>query len=177
MEQKELSEIEKAKSDALKFLSARSRSTAELEKKLKRKRYSAMAIEETVAVLKRQGFLDDEKFAKLFANSLTYSRPTGKSKLKFDLKQKGVPADVIERTLGNLQDYDEAKMAEELVRKRLRLMSGVPEEAKKRRLFGFLQRRGFASDVIFKALDRVSFPRKRESESDPRLRGDDAEFE
>ncbi len=152
MEAKELSETEKAKSQALKFLSARARSVAELEKKLKLKKYSASAIGETVEVLKRQGFLDDEKFAKIFANSSLYSRPTGKSKLKFDLKQKGVSAEVIERALGGLQDYDETKMAEELVKKRLRSMKGVPEETKKRRIFGFLQRRGFSSDAIFKAL-------------------------
>ena len=151
-ESKELSEEQKAKSAALKFLSARPRSVSEMVKKLKSKKYAASVIETTVEFLKQRGFLDDEKFAKLFANSLVDSRPAGARKLRFDLKQKGVPESVIESTMAGLKDYDEVRMARELVLKRFRLMTGVSEETKKRRVFGFLQRRGFSSDVIFKAL-------------------------
>ena len=152
METKELTESEKAKSAVLKFLSVRPRSRAEIVKKLQTKRYPAAVIEETVVLLTKQGLVDDEKFAKLFANSQVYSRPTGSRKLAFDLKQKGLSAELIEKTISGIPDYDEKKMARELVIKRLRSMKGVSEEAKKRRLFSFLQRRGFSTNVIFEAL-------------------------
>ena len=152
MEPSQLSEAQKATSAALKFLSVRPRSVSEMVKKLKLKKYPAAVIEEAVATLKKQGLLDDEKFARIFVNSSVYSQSTGAKKLKFDLKQKGVPQEIIERAIGGLQDHHETKMARELVAKRFRLMTGVSEETKKRRVFGFLQRRGFSSEVIFKAL-------------------------
>ena len=152
MESKELSEAQKATSAALKFLAARPRSVSEMVKKLKLKEYPAAVIEEAVETLKKQGLLDDEKFAKTFVNSSVYSRSAGTRKLKFDLKQKGVSQEIIERAIGGLQDTDETEMARELVAKRYHLMTGVSEEAKKRRIFGFLQRRGFSSEVIFKVL-------------------------
>ena len=149
----ELSEEQKAVSAALKFLSVRPRSVSEMAKKLKLKKYSPGAIEEALETLKKQGFLDDEKFAKTFADSSLRSRSAGRRKLKFDLKQKGLAEDVIERTLGGLKDYDETEIVRELVAKRMRTMTGVPEQARRRRIFGFLQRRGYSSEVIFKALD------------------------
>ncbi len=145
----------KVKSDALRLLSFRPRSVKELRDRLKLKRYPAAAIDNALDILSKQGLLNDEKFAKLFAESRVYSRPTGKRQLEIDLKKKGLPKELVDETLANLKDYDEKKAARDLVFNRFQRMAGIPNEKKKARLFGFLKRRGFANDAIFAALDEL----------------------
>jgi len=145
----------KVKSDALRLLSFRPRSVKELRDRLKLKRYPEAVIDNALDVLSKQGLLNDEKFAKLFAESRVYSKPTGKRQLEIDLKKKGLPKELVEKTLSDLKDYDEKKAARDLVFNRFQKMTGISDEKKKARLFGFLKRRGFGNDAIFAALNEL----------------------
>ena len=142
----------KIKSDALRLLSFSPRSTDELRKRLKLKKYENSLIEEVIESLKKQGFLNDEQFAKLFANSRVYSRPSGRKNLEFELRKKGLSQELVSETLCGLQDYDEKKIARDLVYTRFQKMKGLTPEKKKARIFGFLKRRGFGNDAIFTVL-------------------------
>ena len=145
----------KIKSDALRLLSFRPRSEKELRQRLKLKKHPAPLIEEVLDLLKRQGMLDDAKFAKLYAESRVYSRPAGKKNLELDLQRKGLPKDLIEKTIAGIQDYDEKKIARDLVFRRFQKMTGLSKEKKKARIFGFLKRRGFQTDVIFSVMSEL----------------------
>jgi regulatory protein len=145
----------KIKSDALRLLSFRPRSVAELRQRLKLKRYPADAIAEVVDALRRQGLLDDEKFAALFTQSRLYGKPVAKRQLETDLKKKGVSKELIGAALAGLKDYDEKAAARELVARRFERMIGVPDEKKKTRIFGFLKRRGFDNDTIFGVMNEL----------------------
>ncbi len=143
----------KIKTDALRLLSFRPRSVEELRRRLGLKKYPADAVSNVIALLTKQGVLNDELFAKVFSHSKVYSRPVGKRQLEIELKKKGVPAPLIQKTLGELGDYDEKKIAKDLVRGRFLKMAGIAEEKKKMRLFGFLKRRGFSNDAIFSVIN------------------------
>lgn len=146
----------KAKNDALKLLSFSPRSVEELKKRLlMKKRYSAALVDEVIELFKKQGLLDDAKFAKLYASSRIFTRPSGRRQLEIDLKRKGVSGQLIGDTLKNLEDYDEKKTAKELVRSRFLRMAGLPREKKKARLYGLLKRRGFGDEVIFSVFDEL----------------------
>lgn len=150
-----MDDLVKIKSDALKLLSFRPRSIKELEERLKTKRYGSELIGKAVAQLKQQGLLDDEKFGRLAAHSALYSRPMSRKRLEIDLEKKGLSKDVVQNSIKSLGDYDEAKVARELVFGRFQRMTGLSDEKKKARLFGFLRRRGFATGVIFSVLSEL----------------------
>lgn len=145
----------KAKSDALRLLSFSARSSSELRKRLQMKRFSSDLIDQVIESFTRQGLLDDKKFAKLYAESRVYNRPTGRKNLEMDLKKKGLAPELVSETLSELKDYDEKAMAKELVIRRLRSMKGISAQKKKARLFGFLKRRGFGNDSIFSAMNEA----------------------
>ncbi|PIU40733.1 MAG: hypothetical protein COT00_00170 [Candidatus Omnitrophica bacterium CG07_land_8_20_14_0_80_50_8] len=145
----------KAKSDALRLLSFSARSSAELRLRLKLKKYPDALVDEVIASFKRQGLVDDVKFAKLFAESRIYSRPTGKRQLETDLKRKGLSEALIRQTVSHLTDYDEKAIVRGLVQKKLAAMKGVSKEKMKMRLYGFLKRRGFESDTIFSVMNEA----------------------
>ena len=98
-----LSLHERIKSDALRLLSFKPRSIAELKDRLRIKKYPPDLIDETIAVLTRQGLLDDQKFAKLYANSVTSSRPVGKKRLEMDLAKKGLDPQAVKETIAQVK--------------------------------------------------------------------------
>lgn len=149
---KELPAEDKIKSDALRLLGARPRSVEELRGRLKMKRYSRESIEEVIELLKRQGLLDDAKFAKLFAASSLHSRPVGKRRLAVEMKKKGLAAGLIDGALADLGEYDEKAAAKELIANKFRRTTGLAPQKKKAKFFGFLKRRGFSNEAIFAAL-------------------------
>ena len=148
-----MDDLEKTKKAALRLLSFRPRSENELRDRLKRKKLPAESIDRTVEYLFKERMLDDEKFARLYALSRMQSRAFGKGRVRRELALRGVCASLANDTMRAIEDMDEADVAMELAQKRLAAMKGLPREAKKRRLHGFLMRRGFGTGVIFKVLE------------------------
>ena len=145
----------KVKTDALRLLSFRPRSVEELRARLRRKRYPAEVIEETVAQLSKHGLLDDERFARWVAASAVHTRPIGKKQIELDLKKRGVRPEAIAGALAGIGDYDEKTVAKDLVFKRFQKMTGLSKEKKKARLFSFLKRRGFETGASLDALGEL----------------------
>lgn len=145
----------KAKSDALRLLAFKPRSVAEMRDRLKRKKYPDNVVSDVIESLKKHGFLNDEQFARLYANSRMHTRPQGKRQLEFDLSRKGLPKELVARTMAGLDTPDEKETARQLVSVRFQKMTGLSDQKKKTRLFGFLKRRGFSSGTIFSVMKEL----------------------
>ncbi len=145
----------KAKKDALRLLAFRARSTAELRDRLSKKKYSAEIVDEVLLFCAKQGLVDDEKFAKLYALSRIQTRPMGKKMIQFELKNKGVSSLAAERALESIKDFDEKQVALEMALRRYQHMTRLPKHISKARLFGFLKRRGFSSESVFYSLSKI----------------------
>jgi regulatory protein len=115
--------------------------------------------------LEEQGLLDDERFARMWADSRRDARGFGEVRIRHELREKGIPRDVIERVVGQT-DPDEDARAEEVARLRLRAYAGVDRKTAARRLSAFLRRRGFRDRSVIRAMRRVGlFADRTESEN------------
>ena len=76
------------------------------------------------------------------------TNPKGAFLLRRELREKGVEAAIIEKVLSERGGVDEEGLVRELARKKMASMRGLSEEKAKKRLFGFLARRGFRFDMI-----------------------------
>lgn len=141
---------EKTMNRALKLLSFKPRSIAELRERLLEKEWADAAIvDQVIARLIELRYLDDEQFAASFASSRLSVRPLGRTRLRRDLQRKKLPNEVTEQTLNQVYDGNaEEDLIDRAVAKRLRL-KGVPTtpEATKK-LFDYLMRRGFSYDLV-----------------------------
>ncbi len=144
----------KVKDDALRLLSFRPRSVAELKKRLLMKKHSSVLIDKTVALMTEQGLLNDERFAKMFAQSKAQSQVVGRNKIRQDLVQKGISNRLIEGAIASIDGVSEKEAALELAQKRQRLMREIPLVKQKVRLLGLLRRRGFSGEAVSFALNR-----------------------
>ena len=144
-------ELKNAKKYALLLLKFRPRSINEFRGKLKRHGFQEDVIEELVNDFKNRGLLDDAKFAELWAFDRANLKSIGKIKLEAELEAKGLDKIDIEKGLSVLaREVDEYDSARALAEKRTSRLAGLDKITKKRRLFAFLQRHGFSSDVSVK---------------------------
>jgi regulatory protein len=140
---------------SLRVLALREHSEAELRRKLKLKGYDEPGIEESVARLKELGYLDDERFARSFAESSMRNGRGFGARLKLELARRGVAAPVIREALAELaQEYDEGELlAETMARRFAGFDPESATEKEKRRVVSYLQRKGFALSAILARLN------------------------
>ena len=136
---------------ALRLLAYRPRSEKELRLRLARRRYVPALIDETLARLRRLGYVDDEAFARFWTESRDSSSPRSRRLLRSELLQRGVNADTASDAVAALSDEEAAYRA---ASKRLRAVQDSDYEPFRRRLADFLLRRGFSYDVIRHTVDR-----------------------
>lgn len=145
-------ERNKAYNRALRFLSYRSRSQVEMERYLRDKGYAPEVVSETVDRLVRENYVDDEAFAQDWLASRERYRPRSRHALRYELRQKGIADEVIEATLA---DVDEDASAWAAVERKLERWKNLSEEEFKKKILGFLGRRGFNYETARSVLDRA----------------------
>ena len=146
---------ERAKDRALRLLSVRSRSHAELLRRLRMAGFTEPDIEAALTDLEAVGLIDDERFARELVAHEVRGRLAGRRAALASLRKAGVSTDVAERAVEEASGDDEEARAEELARSRLRRLGNLPPEAAYRRLLSFLQRRGYSGETARAASRRA----------------------
>ncbi len=146
---------EKYFNSAVHFLSFRPRSEKEVRDNLVKKKAPDEVIEKIISVLKKNKFLDDHEFARLWVRSRATYKQRSKLVISMELKQKGIAKDIIDEALEgdeetSVSDIDQAKA---IVEKKIGKYKGLPRQEIYQKLGGLLGRRGFSWDIIKKAID------------------------
>lgn len=148
-------ELSKAKDQALKFLTYRQRSEKEIIDKLKKKGFEESIIDDTLNYLKKYKLVDDVEFAKAFMRDKINLNKFGPIRIKHELYKKGIDNNIIEKVLEENDEEDEYNRALNLAKKKLPSYKNDDKNAIYRKLGGFLQRKGYSYDCIFKVLKEL----------------------
>jgi regulatory protein len=148
-----------AREAAIGLLARRERSRAELAIALKRKKFPPDLIESVFLNLEKEKLLSDERFAGAWVNTRRRLSPRGRAALTYELRQKGIRKKNIDQAISTYPHADELAALRDLIEARLaRLTTSGDDPAKiKRRILGFLARRGFTYEDIEQVL-REHFP-------------------
>jgi len=142
-----------ARNSAFRMLAIRARSVKELTTALIQRGYPAHIVDQVIQECVDRGYLDDSEFARRFVAVRAELAPRGTRLLKRELKAKGIDDDVVEETIAEA-DQDDLEVALGLARHRMERMTDLARETWRRRIAGFLERRGFNWDVM-RAVDRT----------------------
>ena len=149
-------ELARARNAAYRVLTCRPRSSAEIEAKLRDKGFDEAVIHNTLSGLVRLGYLDDEKFARLWAESRVRLRAFGRRRIDRELREKGIDPSIVREALDGVFTVDrEIDIAEKAAAGKLKGMQRLDRETRRRRLAGFLERKGFPYDVIRDVLKKT----------------------
>jgi regulatory protein len=146
---------------ALRRLSVRARSCAEMRSDLIRRHVSPDVADCVIERLRAVGLLNDREFAVQWVESRRRTKKIATARLRQELKAKGVDDAIIDAQLESMA-ADEPGLAVEFARKRAATMIGLDQEVVRRRLTAQLHRRGFSWAVITHAVATVMAERDDE---------------
>jgi regulatory protein len=145
-----------AYSAALRILSYRFNSEAELRWKLRAKKYESEEVDEALARLRREKWLDDERFAGAFARARARRR-VGRLRIARELGAAGVAEETLAAAVAeHLTHDDERAAAEELARKKMvsLLRRNEPDTARDK-VGAYLQRQGYDTALVIDILKKL----------------------
>ena len=143
-----LSNENRAKSKALWLISYRDHSKKELTDKIKRT-YDEESAEKAVERMEELGLVNDENFAKHYAQKLLFSKHMSKNAAVYELAHKGINKDLAEEILEEI-DVDEYEQIRCVIDRKYK---NINDEKIKRRAVAALQRLGYRWDDIKSVLD------------------------
>jgi regulatory protein len=139
---------------ALNFLAYRPRSEGEIRTRLRKADISDSTAELVLDRLRNWHYVDDADFARRWIENRATHRPRGARLLAQELRQKGIPPQVMVDALDEAE-IDEHADALELARQRASQLSGLEPAVRERRLSGCLARRGYGFDIIRTTLNTL----------------------
>ena len=155
MDKKNTDSLKRARDYAFLLLKFRLRSEKEIYQRLKRKKFTEEAINQTLLFLKDKGFLDDEVFTRTWIQS-RLRRPLGLRRIKQELKIKGVSSDIIDSQIEETKkNYREEDIVTEIALHRIGQLKGIEPDTAKRRLYAYLLRRGFSPEIVMDAVTQL----------------------
>lgn len=135
--------LRQAQEAALRLLSYRPRSEAELRTRLNR-RFLSPVVDQVLRSLKQRSLVNDQEFAMLWAQSRDRHKPRSAAAIRRELVSKGVAPDTAADAVSIVDDEESAARAGARFARRL---EGADFASFHRRLRGHLQRRGYSSGV------------------------------
>ncbi|MGK7371205.1 MAG: regulatory protein RecX [Candidatus Halalkalibacterium sp. M3_1C_030] len=145
------------KSYLMKLLGRRDHARKELLTKARKKDYPDEVVIDILDELEEKGYINEESFAEKFTADKFKLNQWGPSKIKAHLYKKGIAKHIIEKTISNyFEDLELKETYKNLVLKRKRrfLKEDNPLKRKKK-VFDYLNRKGFKPDSIFKHIDEL----------------------
>ncbi len=143
---------ERALQQALLYLSYRARTESEIRKNLQKHEIPEMVIEETLERLRRDGLVNDDQFAQAWVENRSTFRPRSRRMLSMELRQKGIDDETMQPAL---QDVDDEALAYQAAQKRAPRFERLEWNEFRKKLTGFLARRGFPYSVITPVVSRL----------------------
>ncbi len=133
-----------AKRKTMNLLSHRDHSEKELRVKLLRSGFSEAESDETIQFMKEAGYLDDERYARLYVE-LNEARKSG-GHIVQELRKRGVAGEVIERVMEGCEGEEEA--LRRAMDKKVRQLGTPLTKEKAERLKAYLYRQGYRPESI-----------------------------
>jgi regulatory protein len=129
------------------FCAYQERCHAEVREKLATFQLSADEIEEVIAKLIEENFLNEQRFAVAFAGGKFRVKQWGKLKIRYELKQKGISETCIRKALTEIADEDYYATLETLATKK------AENETNRQKIYQFLLGKGYESGLINEVLE------------------------
>ena len=141
----------------LRLLSRRIYSRYEISRKLNNKGYPENIIADLIFWLENNNYINDELFAKMWAQFRLQNKPIGRYKLNQELRLKGIKQDIIQKVIDKTyKEIDELTLARNLIKEKI-----VSSEIKNiridpKKIYNFLLRRGFSIEISKNICDELN---------------------
>jgi regulatory protein len=132
-----------------KFCTYQERCRSEVRRKLLKLGTEEEKVEEVLAHLEAENFLNETRFATAFTRGKFIYKKWGRQKIRYELRQKQIPHELIEAAIEEEIDDESYVIAmRKLMRPRMKKLAGKPHMEKKSELSRFLVMKGYESGLM-----------------------------
>jgi regulatory protein len=146
--------VKRAKLRCMNLLKSRDYTRCQMENKLKSGYYPDEVIDRAIDYVMSYGYIDDVRYAATYLGCKSATK--SQKQIRNELMLKGVSSEDIETAFGECMEQnrltDEAQLIEKLLEKKKYDKENATYE-EKQRIIAFLYRKGFALDIIYKAIE------------------------
>jgi regulatory protein len=146
--------LQQALDAAYRYLNRRDRTVSEMRRHLESKGTEADSIESTIQTLTDQGYLNDARFARTFAEDKRELEQWGDDRIERGLLERGIDRELVGETLG--ATHSEAELDRALGLLRHRFPTPPRDHRERERALGVLLRKGYESELALDALAAYS---------------------
>lgn len=139
---------ERARELALKLLERGPKSSLQLREALAKADIPAAIIDALLERFAEVSLVDDKEFARTVTTAVRATKGLSRAMVRRKLSEKGLDSGLVEEVVGEISDEQELESARAVAQKRFTQLSSYDETTRQRRLFGYLQRRGYSSAII-----------------------------
>ena len=151
---KQLSESEALHQSAA-YCSLADRCIDDVRKKLARWEIELPIQNRIIQRLIQEHFLDEERFCRAFVNDKVKFNKWGVNKIKFELRKRNIPDDLIQSALNTINPEENQERLLQLLVAKKKSLKGKNDFEIQQKLMRFAAGRGFAVDDILRVIERV----------------------
>jgi regulatory protein len=146
---------------ALAALARGAKSTRDLGRWLAQRDHAPEDVSAVLTRLTERGLLNDADYAVLFARSRATTRGMSCRRIAAELAKRGVARDLVDAAISEVmadESIDERAMVETAAKKKFKTLAKLEPDVQRRRLYGFLARKGFAPDLVRETVAKFTRP-------------------
>ena len=136
---------------ALEVLARGPKATKDLGRWLAQRDHTPEDISATLVRLTERGLLNDAAYAAMFARSRLTTHHMSRRRIGAELAKRGVERAIADAAIAEVMDdeaIDERAMVTAAAAKKLRSLAKLERDVQRRRLYGFLARKGYPADLV-----------------------------
>ncbi len=144
--------FEQARQKALRYCAYQERSHQEVKNKLYEFGLRTSDVDELLSYLITEGFLNEERYAKLFAGGKFRVKHWGRIKIVHALERKGLSKKCISIGLKEIDEDDYQKTLEKLIASKIEELDGEDKFILRDKASKFVIQKGFEPELVWKML-------------------------
>ncbi len=149
-------DYEKAVEKAARLCSQSEKCSYDIREKLTAWGLNEAESENAISYLKKNKFLDDERYAQSFVKDKLKFNKWGRIKIAYSLRRKQIREEIIENVIETIDESFYNALIDQLIAAKIEAIGKVRTPAGKAKIFRFAAQRGFTSEEIIDSLKRLN---------------------
>ncbi|MEA5424934.1 regulatory protein RecX [Arcicella lustrica] len=141
---------------AANFCAYQERTQQEVRKRLAELEVEGDEAEEMIVWLIENNYLNEERFARIFAGSKFRQKRWGRLKIRQELKMRGVSEYCLKAGMSEIEDEDYLQTLTDLLEKKAKEIKESNPLKRKQKLLSYALSKGFESDLVFDLMKNLS---------------------
>ena len=146
---------EKALNAMRQLCSKQEKCHADIRTNLIKKGIYGLDLENIIATLIEEGYLDEERYARSFVRGKFRNNNWGRIKIRSGLKQKQISDYCIKKGLQEIDEEDYLQKIKELIQKKKRLVKGENAYVIIQKILRFMVSKGYEPELIHRTINKM----------------------